>query len=145
MTTTAPEIPSVAKWLGIAGLLPFVLLALAVQFTDGVVRSELQFGLTAFGAVILSFLGGIHWGAATLSVSAFSFTTGGLSVLPSAVGWVGLVVPSDLGLVLLSLAFAGMLVIDLRAISIKLLPEWYGRLRWNLSIIVVPCLFSGAL
>ena len=78
--------------LGIAGVIPFVgAVAIVIFGPPGLVETA-TFSLLAYGAIILSFLGGILWG----SVLARGFTDIGndhirllvISVLPSLCGWV---------------------------------------------------------
>ena len=59
---------------------------------------DARFGLRAYGAVILSFLGGIQWGLAIRNSDGNARTRQGLtpiltvSIVPSLIGWTGLVV-----------------------------------------------------
>ena len=62
-TPLNPALPRSAAWLGFGGLLPFIGLALTA-FVDrhhGIVWAD---ALVAYGAVILSFVGALHWGFA---------------------------------------------------------------------------------
>jgi Protein of unknown function (DUF3429) len=54
-----PDVPSPAALLGLAGLLPFAATAL-LSLPPGPAGDWAGFALLAYGAVILSFLGGIH-------------------------------------------------------------------------------------
>ena len=141
--STKQSIPTVALVLSVAGLVPFVFLAVASQLVDGLPSSEAHFALAAYGAVILSFLGGVHWGGACRASGGFTWSTGVFSVLPSLVGWSAIILPTDFGLLVLSFAFALMLIVDHRAISHGMLPQWYWRLRWPLTLIVVLSLVVG--
>ena len=62
---TLKSVPKAASWLGGLGLAPFVYFALVVEHLDLGMKVSASFALVAYGAVILSFLGGIHWGAAS--------------------------------------------------------------------------------
>ena len=53
--------------LGYAGLLPFLLMMLGVWSADPGWISDFVKGQLAYAMVILSFLGGVHWGVALLS------------------------------------------------------------------------------
>lgn len=145
--TTA--VPSSAAWLGGLGAVPFIALAGAMPLLDGAIRPGVAYVLLAYGATILSFLGGIHWG---LAISP----TGGpdttrltarliLAVTPSLVAWVALLVAGNTGLLLLAIAVAAMLAIDLRATRLGDAPPWYPKLRIPLSCVVVASLLLGAL
>ena len=102
-------------------------------------------GLLAYGAVILSFLGGIHWGAAmTRSISQTDYGIDsrrlGISVVPSLVGWTSLLIDARYGLAVLALGFAANLLLDIRSTRQGLAPPWYRRLRQPLTMIVVVAL-----
>ena len=51
-----------ARLLGYAGALPFIGLAIAHRLDISIGVAENSFLLYAYGIVILSFLGGMHWG-----------------------------------------------------------------------------------
>jgi len=136
-------IPSAARWLGFAGLLPFAATAVAglmpaVPFHDVALRA-----LSAYGAIVLSFLGGIRWGLAIAKADAAG-PTGPLfvGVLPALLGWIALLVPASTGLLLLALGFAAMLAADLR---LSTAPSWYRSLRPPLSVGAVGALLLGLL
>lgn len=147
-TVTPARIPASALVLGLAGLIPFILCAAASLLTEGLLQAQAWYALTAYGAVILSFLGGVHWGLAIKTEAApkpAALTPRLIiSVIPSLIGWTALLMPTVPGLIALALGFAAMLWTDLRATRDGLAPQWYSRLRWPLSIIVVLCLLIGS-
>lgn len=140
-------VPTAAKWLGASGAIPFVTLALAAVMLEGSDRDKAYFALAAYGAVILSFLGGIHWGLAVAGPAVAdghqaagdraTFRRLGGSVVPSLIGWGALFLPTPAGLIVLAAAFAGMLLFDCRASRKAHAPDWYPALRWPLTITVV--------
>lgn len=148
--TARGPVPPAAQWLGALGAVPFVALAFIALFVDGAPSMQVSFALSAYGAVILSFLGGIRWG---LAVAGFgveggagaSFARLGLSVLPSLVAWVALLIPAPGRLLLLAAAFAAMLWLDVRATRQGIAPAWYPRLRWPLTTTVVAALVLAAI
>ncbi len=93
-----------------------------------------MFALLAYGAVILSFLGGVRWGAVLRDDRALA-TPGPLawSVTPSIVGWLALLLGGLAGLILLIVGLAGQYLLDRVAAGNDALPRWYGRLRTVLS------------
>ena len=134
-------IPKAACWLGFAGLIPFFSAAfIGLVWSTPLHEISLK-ALLAYGAVILSFLGGIRWGLA-IATSKSSGLLGPLamSVAPALVGWVALLVPSSVGLVLLALGFAVMLMADFR---LSTAPYRYTTLRLPLSIGAIVCLLIG--
>lgn len=138
-------VPRAAAWLGGLGFLPFVGLSIASQVIPGDGKPAALLGLLAYGAVILSFLGGIHWGAAmTRSIAqpdhAIDARTLAISVLPSLTGWAALLIDPRYGLALLAAGFAAQLLFDLRSTQAGLAPSWYPKLRKPLTMIVIAAL-----
>lgn len=150
---TSPKgagVPPAVKWLGAFGAVPFVFLAVASPALEGALRDHAVFALAAYGAVILSFLGGIHWGLAIADLKSAqsdgtTFRRLAFSVVPSLIGWGALLVPGAASLVVLATAFALLLFFDSRASRKAEAPAWYPRLRGPLTIIVVASLALGAL
>jgi hypothetical protein len=107
-------------------------------------------GLLIYGAVILSFLGGIHWGMemtrhASLEGRNSSWRLG-VSVLPSLAAWTALALPGDYSLLGLCAGFAGMLAYDLYAARCGDVPAWYPKLRIPLTFVVcLALLLPGAI
>jgi hypothetical protein len=105
--------------------------------------------LVAYGATILSFLGGIHWGLAIGSQNSPENvdlkTRLTLSVIPSLAGWSALLVAERLGLFILAVAIASMLWVDIRATRMGQAPPWYPRLRTPLTCLVVATLLFAAI
>jgi len=58
------KVSSIAAWLGGLGASPFIGLAAASSLLAGAPRSLVAYALVGYGATILSFLGGVHWGLA---------------------------------------------------------------------------------
>jgi hypothetical protein len=139
-------IPVPARWFGLTGAIPFVALSSAGALSSGAHQSLAYFTLVAYGAVILSFLGGVHWGRAIKAfdqgavADKFLWVSLGISVVPSLIGWLTLLVPLVIGLPVLAASFAAMLLIDLQAVISGQFPTWYGNLRVILSVIVIASL-----
>lgn len=137
MIESERKIPAVPLWLGLGGLLPFIALSLALLIGQPLPWiGEPARALLGYGAVILSFLGGVRWGFAlrmvdpTLQARAMI-----VSVVPSLVGWGLLLLPPVIGLVLMPLCFVAVAVADRRLLVLGA-PAWYQRLRWLLTIVV---------
>jgi len=143
------RVPASAAWLGGAGALPFVALALAAVGLDGAASAIARDALAAYGAVILSFLGGVHWGLGMARFGPAGAPDGMarrlvISVLPSLIGWAALFAAPPASLSLLAAAFALMLWLDIIATGRGEAPSWYPALRWPLSAVVVAALLVGA-
>ncbi len=154
------SLPLLAILLGLAGLIPFVGGSLGALGPGEEMARLSLLGLSAYGAVILSFLGGVHWGLGlaaagrtesgrTGSGRAVERARFGLGVVPSLVGWGALLVtfiglPKS-GLLILAAGFVGLTIGEARATRAGLVPAAYMGLRWVLSIVVVVCLVSVCL
>jgi hypothetical protein len=134
--TTARQ--RVALLLTLAGALPFLAAAgLTVFFggsLDGWIAEEVA---TLYGAIILSFLGGIRWGAALERGTAEALP---LSVVASLAAFASLFATARSALLILMGGFVLQMIWD--ALSGRALPEWFIRLRLLITIIVVLCLIT---
>lgn len=143
------SIPRAALALGWSGVIPFALLStltfVGVSDWNG---TQGPF-LVAYGAVILSFMGGIHWGLARAVPSTMSVNRQTamliVSVLPALTGWVATMFPISCALIVLSVSFLALLAFDLWSVREGGAPSWYARLRRHLTTAVVFCLVATAL
>ena len=141
--TSETSVPTAAKWLGFSGLIPFLAGALA---TLPVMEALRPFGVTlllAYGAIILSFMGGVHWGVAMLRDDPDSRALAA-SVVSSLVALPAALIGGAAGLLILAAGFAGLLFYDTQEASAGRLPAWYPLLRRPLTAVVVACLLIGA-
>lgn len=125
-----------AAWvLGLGGLVPFVALAiLTLVAPQGPVPPDLlTLMISGYAAVILSFLGGIRWGA-VLPQSRDGAATLALSVVPSLLAWAFLLVPVPARFACFAAAFLVQGVIDVAAARRGALPAWFGALRTVLTV-----------
>lgn len=138
-------IPALVIGLTAAGALPFVALAV-IGFVGGPLwQAEGLNALLTYGAVILAFMGAIHWGL-VLSPDAVTEPTASLlaGVIPALVGWGATMLPPSLGFIVLALAFVAVLGFDFVAIRNAVAPSWYGRLRLPVTLVVVLCLLAAS-
>ncbi len=143
-------LPLFAVLLGIAGLVPFVACSLGALTFQGDWATRSLLALSAYGAVILAFLGGVHWGigleAGVTQAPRTQRARFGLGVLPSLIGWAGLLVTfvglPIVGIGILTAGFIGLTVAEARATTAGLLQPAYMALRWVLSVVVILCLVS---
>lgn len=134
--------PPLAVGLGIAGLIPFISAALGLWVTPDAWRELVMNELLNYAAVILAFMGAIHWGLAMRAdeTSAQAPVQLGLSVIPPLLGWVALSLPLDLALPVFFVAFGGLYFADIWAVNHGLAPVWYPALRKPLSVVVIASL-----
>ena len=137
-------VPLPALLLGISGLLPFLASVIAIFLDDGLYDEMARIALVGYGAVILSFLGGIRWGVVLKERSKTKMSTPLLlSIVPSLIAWCALLVNSILGTLILILGFGGQYLYDRASSNQGQLPRWYGRLRLWLSSAVLLLLAAG--
>jgi hypothetical protein len=135
--------------LGYAGLIPFVFGALLVWLVTGEAHPYVAAALSAYGAVIVSFLGGIHWGHVMRqwpqaeTGPAWANATLLWGVVPSLVAWLGVLMPPYAGLFVLGLAIIGCYLVDRRRYAALGLQAWM-TLRFRLTAVASLCCFLGA-
>lgn len=141
----AIALPRTVAWLGYGGLIPFLALTPASLLDQhhGALWSD---ALYAYGAIILSFIGALHWGLAMsqpeLSERQRSawFTW---SVVPALIAWPAIVFSPPLAAPLLVFGFIAHYLQDRRLARQARLPDWYLPLRLRLSSVAVVCLVAG--
>ncbi|MCA1804908.1 MAG: DUF3429 family protein [Xanthomonadaceae bacterium] len=132
--------PKLIQALGYAGLLPFAA-GVLMLLLPGLPLPE-GFGvdwLLAYGAVIATFLGAVHWGAA-LAGRYGAGEAGGAAVwavIPSILAWVTLLLPASWALPGQVLLFGLILGVDRRYGARLVWTGYYRRLRTILSTTVM--------
>lgn len=104
--------PAWAQRLGYAGLLPFVLLAMATWFAEPGHRAFSGLALAGYGAVIASFLGAIHWGLVMRDAAKQSLLHLGWGVMPSLLAWVALMLSPSAGLLVIATVLWACFAVD---------------------------------
>ncbi|MFT5047301.1 MAG: hypothetical protein ACI8UP_004295 [Porticoccaceae bacterium] len=166
MASNDQTIPTSALVLGIAGLIPFIACAAlaclpelgstmlgsslfprsAGAMSIDAIQQKAIFALGAYGAIILSFLGGVRWG--NLLDSKIQLRQWGpllLSVLPSLIAWPALLLPTAWMLSVLAAGFVLQYAYDVEGVRQKILPEWFGKLRTILTTGATLSLLAGLL
>ncbi len=148
MTQTISKNPPITvKLLGYGGLVPFIALS-SLEWVNPVHAGFWHEALLAYAAVILSFVGALHWGFAMLAGAwdPRARTMGYVwSVVPSLVAWVAILVPAPLGGGLLVVFFIAHYVRDARVAPVIQVPAWYLPLRLRLSLVAVLSITVGEL
>ncbi|MBV8604039.1 MAG: DUF3429 domain-containing protein [Pelomonas sp.] len=145
-TAAAPDaIHPRARGLAVAGLAPFVLLTLLVWLVGD--RSDeahafVSRGLALWAALVVSFLGAIHWGLAMHGAAdpAPHYASGVLLLVPA---WIGAVMPPYSGLVVEGVCLVVAYLLDRRHYPALGAAGWLN-LRFRLSAIAALCCFLGA-
>ena len=136
---TSPAAPLV---LGTAGLIPFVTPPL-IMYAQAISCPALIDFQLYYGAVILSFLGGVRWGMAVTPGSPIHGTWRQYiwSVTPSLIAWAGLMLPSTAAGCLAIMSGHGITCYkDIAQIGY---PSWFRGLRIFLTLFAIASLGSS--
>lgn len=142
----AAERPRIVGLLGYGGLLPFLALVM-LEFLDAERAAFWRGNLRAYAAVILSFVGALHWGFATMLADVASRNRNLMfawSVVPSLMGFAALGMHSVSSEIVLVAGFLLHYCQDLRLARTVALPAWYMPLRLRLSAVAIVCLCVSA-
>lgn len=123
-----------------AGSLPFIILAFIIIFKIEIIlpRSIWVSLFIGYGAIILSFLGGIHWGFAISQQSTFSNYLLISSNLIALLAWGSLYLHKLwIVLILFLFGYSIQLMIDLRLYRVGLIPASFLKLRKIITCIVL--------
>ncbi|KAF3083213.1 hypothetical protein TWF102_010859 [Orbilia oligospora] len=155
------EVPKEVLFFGGAGLVPYIATTASTFFlawdiknisqegagyivnqeTASTILSLLEPIQVGFGAVILSFLGAIHWG---LEFAAYGgnhpYQRYLLGILAPALAWPTVFMQYDIALLTQFLGFTGMYFADSRATKLGLAPKWYTTYRFLLTFVVGACI-----
>jgi hypothetical protein len=147
------RLPALAVLLGAAGLIPFLVTGLAAisarppgEANPGV------FALVGYGAVILAFLGGVHWGfvldgpGGAAAPKPRMVTRLLLGVVPALIGWAALLASAiqlqTVGIAILIAGYVATVLTEWRWRKQELLLPSYMILRSVLTVIVVMILVT---
>ena len=132
----------VATRLGMLALLPFALGAVLVWFVRADAHPHVAAALSAYAAVVVAFLGGVHWG--------FGFTQAAPAprlfvwgVVPALVAWVAVLMPPYAGLVIHGAMLAACFAVDRKVYPAHGAAAWL-TLRFRLSVGASLSCFIGA-
>lgn len=143
-------IPLFALLLGLGGLIPFVALAIA-SIVDPIRTAVWVASVMSYGAIILSFVGALHW---AFAMTASELTdrrrraTYAWSVAPALIGWAAiLVLPfwATVSAIMLVAGFWLHYLQDRRLARLINIPGWYLPLRFILTCVATISLVVSAL
>ena len=130
--------------LGYAGLVPFVLLTALMWLVSTELLPFVSIALGGYAAVIVSFLGGVHWGIGFMKGEAaprFHFIWG---VVPSLLAWLALMMPVYAALPLLGLMLVACYAVDRKTYPPAGLGQWLPmRLRLT-AVATLSCVLGAA-
>ncbi len=138
------KIPNILAPLGYAGLVPFVGLGLGAWWVDAATAAQMLHIQLVYAAVILSFLGAVHWGLA-LAANRHEPLIYIWGVVPSLLGWAAACLPLSVGAPLASVSLVVCWVADRRLTQGWPFATSYMRLRTRLTFIAWLALVLGRL
>ena len=125
--------PNNRKWalaIGYAGVMPVA--GLLILAWSGAIWQHLAVSsATIYAALILSFLGGIHWGFATSGFASSKHFL--ISVVPSLWAWAAFAGPDFYTLLGIILGLVVFFVYERQCALASRFPEWYLPLRRRLT------------
>lgn len=125
-----------AEIVSYAGVAPFVLCLLGIALLRDYESRELAQRIAiSYGAVVLSFVGAVHWGLALAGRLSWRPMRIGGAVLPALLGAASAVLGGQRGLALLVVGFGVFWLYEHRNVGAEL-PGDYLSLRRNLSLVV---------
>ncbi|MEO8279016.1 MAG: DUF3429 domain-containing protein [Ideonella sp.] len=131
------------RQLAYAGLLPFLIGAALIWIVRADAQSHAAAALSAYAAVILSFLGGIHWGFGIRSGNGGPANFG-WAVVPSLVAWVAVLMPPNAALVIHGLMLVVCYLVDRKVYPRQAAAAWL-TLRFRLTVVAsLSCFLAAA-
>ena len=128
-----------ARFLGYAGLIPFIVFSIASWIPLPTISDAISI-LIAYAAVILTFIGAVHWGIVMSRNDDQQSIHLIASVIPSLIGWSALLMTQTTGLLILLSGFIIQIFYDWSVDEKLDLPEWYVPMRIQLTLVVTICL-----
>ncbi|KAF2739594.1 hypothetical protein EJ04DRAFT_284211 [Polyplosphaeria fusca] len=162
-TFSMTAVPKQAYYIGLAGVLPYLATSLSTVFcayeinhaADGGnfllsahtaetflhILEPLQVG---YGAVILSFLGAIHWGLEFAGYHGYhGYRRYAIGVVAPAIAWPTVLMPIEAALITQFISFTMLYYVDTRATYRGWTPPWYAIYRFVLTFIVGASIVLG--
>lgn len=144
---------TIAVLLSLAGIVPFLVIGAVILFDPLASQTAIEV-LVSYGAVVLSFIGAVHWGFALRDVAhpggaALSPAILGserqllvFGVVPAIIGWIALLAMIHFGapglaLFLLLAGFFVAIVVETIGKGRGVVASNYLVLRWAVSIVVL--------
>ncbi|KAG8953145.1 hypothetical protein FRC04_003093 [Tulasnella sp. 424] len=158
----AAEVPKPILITGLAGALPYLGTAASTLYSArvagllasghaarvdfdtamSVLEAATQVQVT-YGAVLLSFLGALHWGMEFTGYGGYKgYRRLALGAAPVAFAWSTLALDPTLALVAQWVGFSAMWYADMRVTLAGWTPVWYSQYRFYLSILIGSCILT---
>ena len=134
----------IAKILGYAGLIPFIIFSIGSWIEIPYLYNTI-YVLITYAAIILSFMGAIHWGMAMSKTDNKQNKYFITSVIPALAAWFSLLIPEFFSLIVLLIGFILLISYDLAVEKPQGFPNWYIPMRIKLTFVVSLSLVSALL
>jgi len=132
--------PTTAKLLTYLGIIPFLpALSTHIMSVDTLVLYN--HAIQTYGAVIASFVAGIHWGLYLQQTIPFNLFIH--SNIVAILAWFAVLIAVPISSIILALCFIYMWVLDKRLAKLQLIQAWYMRMRSVASCVVVASLTAN--
>ncbi|KAI5461966.1 hypothetical protein BGZ63DRAFT_403244 [Mariannaea sp. PMI_226] len=162
------DVPRESRILGLVGTLPYLGTSLSTVFLSWDLNRQWPTGSyfydsifvdhetaryllsviepiqLGYGAVIISFLGAIHWGLEYAEKAPHPQRTRfryGIGLVSSVIAWPTIFMPIEYALTTQFLAFVTLYFVDSRAATRGWAPHWYGTYRFLLTAMVGVAIF----
>lgn len=152
----ASQVPTPALVMGLAGGIPYIAASgttvylahqaglaasgLITYIDPGVAHTILDQALSfqvTYGAVMLSFLGALHWGMEFAEIGGQKgYSRLMLGASPLVVAWPTLAMEPMTALIVQWVGFTSLWYADLKVTGLGWTPKWYSQYRFYLSILV---------
>jgi len=143
--TNVSNPPTWANLLGYAGLIPFVVLAAAFWWPDRVAHSLISHALSSYAAVIISFLGAIHWGLAMRDAQPAKIVTSSWiwGITPSLLAWLATLLTSPFDLLCMAILLWICYRVDQKRYPHYQLESWLP-MRFRLTLVASIACLAGS-
>ncbi|KAI5802637.1 hypothetical protein FPQ18DRAFT_407864, partial [Pyronema domesticum] len=159
-TFALDKVPKEVFWFGMGGLVPYVVTSFTTIYLAWDINYAAAHGAgylvsretadhllhileptqIGLGAIILSFLGAVHWGLEMARYGgSFPYYRYGIGVLAPALAWPTVVLPLNSALMAQFIGFVGMYFADSQATIWGWAPNWYSTYRFILTFVVGAC------
>jgi hypothetical protein len=133
---TVWRLNTTAEIASYAGMTPFVLCLLGIALLPNYPAREIAQRIDiSYGAVVLAFIGAVHWGLALAGHLSWRPVRVGGAIVPALIGAAASVLGGQRGLALLVVGFGVFWLYEHRVVGNEL-PAAYLSLRRNLSLAV---------
>ncbi|KAI9800701.1 MAG: hypothetical protein M1825_004023 [Sarcosagium campestre] len=156
-TFALTEVPREAYYIGMAGVLPYLATSLSTVYLAWDINHAFETGTgfllsghtaelllhiieplqVGYGAVIISFLGAIHWGLEFAGYGGYQrYQRYAVGVIAPAIAWPTIMFPVEYALITQFFAFNLLYFADARATVRGWFPAWYSTYRFVLTFVV---------